>query len=276
MGRFYFEDDYVSSSGNDWFIAIILFGCVGYFYLTSYINWQIRRENKLEPNVGFMISDLFLYLIPASIAFLIVALILKAFGLRPSIDGNILVFLILYGALLFFNFKSYANNDISDKIDNALNNSIKLKLPDEERNVKKVFEKNNSAGWYATGFNHSIEEKFSAIKMFTKHYETEHEILGFYNLGLNDGKKYLTELNDLKIKAQSEIDYFLTILQALEWNLLPKKIFKQLEVEYNNSVDIRKHILESGSEHPVFPFEVNSKNENEIRWVMKKIDKILQ
>jgi len=275
MGRFYFEDDYVSSSGNDWFTAIILFGFVGYFYLTSYINWQVRRENKLGTDVGLMASDLFLFLIPASIAFLVVALILKAFGLRLSVDGNIIMFLILYGALLFFNFKSYANNDISDKIDNSLNNSIKLKLPDEERNVKKVFEKKNSAGWYTTGFNHSFEEKFSAIKMFTKHYETEHEILGFYNLGLSDGKEYLTELNDLKIKAQSEIDYFLTILQALEWNLLPKKIFKQLEGEYNNSVDIRKHILESGNEHPEFPFELNSRNENEIRWLMKKIDKIL-
>ena len=67
----------------------------------------------------------------------------------------------------------------------------------------------------------------------------------------------------------------MSILQALEWKELPNRLFNELVTEYQNAIINRNDILKSGLKNPNFPFEIQTNSENEVVWLIAKIDDFL-
>lgn len=74
---------------------------------------------------------------------------------------------------------------------------------------------------YEIGFEHGACS-INALRDFKKN--APNNILVHYELGYQEGKKYVEDLKNIKVEALSEIDLFLTLLLAFEENIAPKDV----------------------------------------------------
>ena len=250
MGRFNWGEGSSSSPDIfDWLYGLILICFVAYFYFEAYLSWQKRRSKNLPGKTLSSETDLLIitlagYAIAASIATGVVFKFLGFFGVVESYQVNkeafFLLFVIFFGSLLFFKTKSYSATTQLNEFSPKTVSKQKLNAVEEKRLAQKKFDKKFVDHWYNTGFKHALCEEFEKIREFSKFYVIQNDVLKLYEEGLTDGKEYLLDLSKLKEKATSEIDFFLSILQALEWKALPNKLFDELASEYQNALSIEK------------------------------------
>jgi hypothetical protein len=285
MGRFNWGEGSGSSPDIfDWLYGLILICFVAYFYLEAYLSWQERRSKNLPgktlpAETDVLIITLAGYAIAAFIATGVVFKILDFLGVVKNSQEKKEVFLFLlaifFGSLLFFKTKSYSSQTQLKEFSPNTISKQEFSAVKEKQPAQKEFDKKFVDHWYNTGFNHASCEEFDKIREFSKFYATQNDVLKFYKEGLTDGKKYLSDLSKLREKAISEIDFFLSILQALEWKELPNRLFNELVTEYQNAIINRNDILKSGLKNPNFPFEIQTTSENEVVWLIAKIDDFL-
>ena len=259
MGRFNYNDEYSSSSGDPLELVIIFL-----FLAYAFLFWDGGARLRLTV---FLVGWLGLagYGISIGNTFGVILLVVSVFialgvtePISCFIEKNILK----------------THNPEVDLTEQASfqNSSSESARPEKKtKDPPAIKHGNNSSinvisepiSAYSLGFEEGLNSK--KIRTFGRR-DTPKKVRESYECGYNDGSWYIADLLCIKDHAVSELDLFLTLLYAFEDNLIPDRLLDRLVVTFNDAVEE----YQKG-----YSNEEDSNQHDEVDFVISELDKLL-